>query len=46
MNYHFKNETQLIPILEEKKEEEIRIGFSRIEDYFEYRGLIEFQIKN
>lgn len=39
MKYHFKYDTRLFPILDSESEEEEKIGFSRNENYFIYKGL-------
>ena len=39
MKYHFKYDTRLFPILDFEIEEEEKIGFSRSENYFIYKGL-------
>ena len=43
MNYHFKTDARLFHIYESEEEEEKEMnatGFSRIEDYFKYKGVI------
>ena len=46
MKYHFKYDNRTFPIIDLKIEEEEKIGFSRTENYFIYKGLDRVNIKN
>ena len=45
MNYHLKNKTKLINAFEKKGEPLIETGYSRVENYFLYKGLDRFSKK-